>query len=234
MDIRGLSYARIQQLIAAGLVHDVADIFLLRAEQLVELERFAEKSAENVVDAIREAKGRPLSRLLFGLGIPNVGATAAELLARRFGTLAGLRAATPEQVEAVRGVGAIIAQSVADYFADPSAQALVDKLTTTAAVNTTEPRAVEAHGALSGKTVVITGTLPTLTRPEATELVEAAGGRVTRSVSKATSLVVAGEEAGGKLDKARTLGIEVIDEAELRQRVANGGARAAADEDAVA
>jgi len=221
MDIRGLSYARIEQLIRAGLVRDLADVFYLRAEQLVELERFAEKSAENLVAALQDAKQQPLSRLVFGLGIRHVGATAAQLLARRFGTMDALMAATEEEIEAVRGVGGIIARSVARYFQDPSAPALIEKLRH-AGVNLVEPRHAEAEGPLVGKTVVITGTLPTLSRAAATELVEQAGGRVTSSVSKATSFVVAGEEAGGKLEKARALGIEVIDEAEL---VARAGAK---------
>jgi DNA ligase (NAD+) len=221
MDIRGLSYARIEQLIRAGLVRDLADVFYLRVEQLVELERFAEKSAENLVAALQDAKQQPLSRLVFGLGIRHVGATAAQLLARRFGTMDALMAATEEEIEAVRGVGGIIARSVARYFQDPSAPALIEKLRH-AGVNLVEPRHAEAEGPLVGKTVVITGTLPTLSRAAATELVEQAGGRVTSSVSKATSFVVAGEEAGGKLGKARALGIEVIDEAEL---VARAGAK---------
>jgi len=221
MDIRGLSYARIEQLIRAGLVRDLADVFYLRAEQLVELERFAEKSAENLAAALQDAKQQPLSRLVFGLGIRHVGATAAQLLARRFGTMDALMAATEEEIEAVRGVGGIIARSVARYFQDPSAPALIEKLRH-AGVNLVEPRHAEAEGPLVGKTVVITGTLPTLSRAAATELVEQAGGRVTSSVSKATSFVVAGEEAGGKLEKARALGIEVIDEAQL---VARAGAR---------
>ena len=227
MDVRGLSYARIEQLVAAGLVRDVADVFALEAAQLVELERFGEKSAANIVAAIAAAKAQPLSRLLFGLGIPHVGATAAELLARRFGTLEALAAASADDVEAVRGVGATIARAVVEYFADPSAQALVRKLAA-AGVNTAEPRAVEAAGPLTGKTVVVTGTLPTLTRAAATEAIEAAGGRVTSSVSKATSFVVAGADAGGKLDKARTLGVEVVDEAELLRRAARRPDRAEA------
>jgi DNA ligase (NAD+) len=230
MDVRGLSYARIEQLVAAGLVRDVADLFALTAEQLVGLERFADKSAANVVAAIAAAKAQPLSRLLFGLGIPHVGATAAELLARRFGTLAALADADAEAIERVRGVGGTIARAVTEYFADPSARALVAKLEA-AGVNSAEPRAVEAHGPLTGKTAVVTGTLPTLTRSAATELVEAAGGRVTSSVSKATTFVVAGSDAGGKLEKARTLGVEVIDEEELlRRAAARGGADAAAAE----
>jgi len=221
MDIRGLSYARIEQLIRAGLVRDLADVFYLRAEQLVELERFAEKSAENLAAALQDAKQQPLSRLVFGLGIRHVGATAAQLLARRFGTMDALMAATEEEIEAVRGVGGIIARSVVRYFQDPSAPALIEKLRH-AGVNLAEPRHAEARGPLVGKTVVITGTLPTLSRAAATELVERAGGRVTSSVSKATNFVVAGDDAGGKLEKARALGVEVIDEAELVARAGAG------------
>jgi DNA ligase (NAD+) len=144
MDIRGLSYARIEQLIAAGLVHDVADIFALTAPQLEALERFAEKSAENVVAAIQAAKSRPLSRLLFGLGIRHVGSTAAELIARRFGTLDALARATEDEVEAVRGVGRTIAKTVVEYFADPSVAELVAKL---AAAGDQHGRAAGGRGA---------------------------------------------------------------------------------------
>ncbi|HZS60621.1 MAG TPA: NAD-dependent DNA ligase LigA [Gemmatimonadaceae bacterium] len=218
MDIRGLSYARIQQMVDAGLVSDVADIFFLRQQDLEGLERFAEKSAAGLVEAIAVAKQQPLSRLLFGLGIRHVGGTAAELLARQFGTLDALTKASVDDILAVRGIGQIIAEAVVQYFADPSVQELVQKLTK-AGVNTEEPRQVTSGGALSGLTVVITGTLPTLSRTEATELVEKAGGRVTSSVSKATSFVLAGAEAGSKLEKARTLGVEIIDEATLLKRI---------------
>jgi len=218
MDIRGLSYARLQQMVDAGLVSDVADIFSLTVEQLVPLERFADKSAENLIAAIAAAKQQPLSRLLFGLGIRHVGGTAAELLARQFGTLDALAKASVEDILAVRGIGEIIAEAVVQYFADSSVKELVGKLEK-AGVNTEEPRQVEVGGALSGLTVVITGTLPTLSRPQATELVEQAGGRVTSSVSKATSFVVAGAEAGSKLEKARSLGTEIIDEETLLKRI---------------
>jgi DNA ligase (NAD+) len=218
MDIRGLSYARIQQLLDAGLIHDFADIFSLTTEQLVSLDRFAEKSAENLVAAIQSSKGQPLSRLLNGLGIRHVGAGAADLLARHFGTLDALAAAGEEQILDVRGIGEIIARSVVSYFANPTTQRLIEKLRK-AGVNFTEPRAAAAGSGLSGKTVVITGTLPTLSRQDATELIEANGGHVTSSVSKSTSFVVVGDDAGSKLEKARTLGIETIDEAELLRRI---------------
>jgi DNA ligase (NAD+) len=218
LDIDGLSYARIQQLIEAGLVHDVTDLFTVTVTQLMALERFGQKSAENLVAALAAAKQQPLSRLLFGLGIRHVGAQAAQLLAKHFGTMDALAAASVEQLGAVRGIGDIIAQSVATYFRDPSVQAMLARLRERG-VTFDEPNAVAADGPLTGATVVLTGSLPTLSRGDATALVERAGGRITSSVSKKTTFVVAGEEAGSKLDKARELGIEVIDEAELQRRV---------------
>jgi DNA ligase (NAD+) len=217
MDIRGLSYARIEQLINAGLVHDVADLYSLTVEQLTSLERFAEKSAENLVAAIDASRAQPLSRLLFGLGIRHVGQTAAQLLARHFGDMDSLAAASADDILAVRGVGETIAHAVVAYFHDPSARALLRKLER-AKLTVEEPRAVASGAALSGMTFVITGTLPTLSRTQATELIESQGGRVTSGVSKSTTAVVVGEEAGSKLDKARALGIETIDEAELKRR----------------
>lgn len=220
MDIDGLSYARLQQLLDADLVHDCADLFDVTVAQLVTLERFGQKSAENLVQAMQTAKQQPLSRLLFALGIRHVGAQAAQLLARQFGSMDALMSATPEQLAAVRGIGDIIAQSVGEYFANPSVRDLVERMRARG-LRFDEPNAVQADGPLTGATVVITGTLSTLSRGEATALVEQAGGRVTSSVSRKTTFVVAGEEAGSKLDKARELGVEVIDEAELRRRASS-------------
>ena len=218
MDIQGLSYARIEQLLEAGLIHDFADIFSLRVEQLTPLDRFAQTSAEKLVAAIDAAKERPLSRLINGLGIPHVGAVAAQLLARRFQTLGALAEATESDINDVHGIGEIIARSVVNYFSNPSTRALIKKLEA-AGVNFTEPSNGNGGSVLRGKTIVITGTLPTLSRKEATELIEANGGQVTNSVSKATSFVVAGENAGSKFEKARELGTEIIDEAELLRRL---------------
>ncbi len=218
MDIRGLSYARIEQLINAGLVRDPSDLYTLTAEQVAGLERFAEKSAQQLIEAIDASRAQPLSRLLFGLGIRHVGATAAELLARHFGTMERLRDASEEAINEVRGIGTIIAKSVVAYFQDPTARALVHRLEVMG-LTMEEPQPVAQDGALRGLTVVITGTLPTLSRAEATDLVERAGARVTDSVSRKTSFVVAGEAAGSKLEKARALGVEVIDEPELLRRV---------------
>jgi DNA ligase (NAD+) len=218
MDIHGLSYARIEQLVEAGLVDDPADIFALTVDDLVALDRFAEKSAENLIVAIEEAKSRPFSRLLNGLGIRHVGAGAAQLLARHFGSLDAVAQASEADILAVHGIGETTAHAVVSYFQNPTTERLVKKLRARG-VNLEEPRPRASGGALAGKTVVITGTLPTLSRQQATELVEAHGGRVAGSVSKNTDFLVAGESAGSKLEKARTLGVEVLDEAELLRRI---------------
>jgi DNA ligase (NAD+) len=195
-------------------VHDVADLYALTVEQLTSLDRFADVSAKNLVDAIAASKAQPLSRLLFGLGIRHVGQTAAQLLARHFGSMDALRAATADEILALRGIGETIAVAGVAYFEDASGAALVDKLAT-AGLNMSEPKSVAVGGAFKGMTFVVTGTLPTLSRAQATELIESHGGRVTSGVSKATSVVVVGEDAGSKLDKARALGVRTIDEAEL-------------------
>jgi len=223
MDIDGLSYARIEQLIGVGLVHDAADLYDLTVAQLEPLERFGRKSAENLVAAIGASRAQPLSRLLMALGIRHVGAQAAQLLARHFGSMSALCAAPSEALAAVRGIGPVIAESVASWCADPAAQALMARLAARG-VRQEEPNAVRTDGPLTGAIVVLTGTFPTLSRSEATVLVEQAGGRVTSSVSRKTTFVVAGDEAGSKLDKARELGIEVIDEGTLRARVAGHSA----------
>ena len=218
MDIRGLSYQRLEQLIAAGLVADAGDIYALTAEQVAGLERFAERSAEQLVAAIDASRQQPLARLLNAIGIRHVGAESAKLLARSFGTMDALEAASVEQLEALHGVGHTMAEAVHDFFHDPAAQRLVAKLRA-AGVRMDEPRAAQADGAFKGMKIVLTGTLPTLSRGQATEMIENAGGKVTSSVSKATDLVVAGEEAGSKLEKAQQLGVTVIDEAELLRRL---------------
>jgi DNA ligase (NAD+) len=217
MDIRGLSYARIQQLVTAGLVRDAGDIYSLKRESLLKLEGYASKGADSLIAAIQASKSQPLSRLLHALGIRHVGSIAAQVLAQHFGTLDAIMAASAADIESVRGIGATIANGVVAFFSDPAGKALVNKLRR-AGVNLTEPRAVAAGGPLSGMTVVITGTLPTLSRAKATALIEAAGGRITGSVSRSTTFVVAGEEAGSKLEKAKSLGVEVIDEAGLLRR----------------
>jgi DNA ligase (NAD+) len=218
MDIRGLGYERVRQLLDERLITNVADLYGITSERLVKLERFAKQSADQLVGAIEASKSRPLSLLLFGLGIPHVGKTVAVLLARRFGNLDSLARAALAGNVGMPGVGPVIAESVTAFFNEPRNQALLDQLKA-AGVNQVEPNAANADGALAGKTYVITGSLPTLSRARATTLIEEAGGRVAGSVSKKTDALLAGEDAGSKLEKAKELGVEVIDEAELLKRV---------------
>jgi DNA ligase (NAD+) len=213
MDIRGLSYARIAQLIQAGLVKDASDLFDLKTGQLEALERFAEKSAEQLVQAIQASKAQPLSRLLFGLGIDNVGEIAAKELARHFGTMDAIATASSDDILDIHGMGETIADSVTGWFRDAAARRLIEKLRRRG-LNFEEPRQ-KSSGTLKGKTLVLTGTLPTLSREQASELIEAHGGKVTNSVSKKTTYLVAGSDAGSKLQKARELGVAVLDEQEL-------------------
>jgi DNA ligase (NAD+) len=217
MDIRGLSYARIKQLIDSELVHDAADLYDVSVAQLVELERLAEKSAWSLVQAIAASKSQPLSRLLFALGIEHVGEIAAKEIARHFGTMDAIANASRDEILSVHGIGETIAESIVAWFANPRAQRLISRLRERG-LTFDEPRA-QTGEALKGLTVVVTGTLPTLSRDQANSLIEANGGRVASSVSKKTSFVVVGEDAGSKLDKARQLGVETIDEAELLRRV---------------
>ncbi len=190
----------------------------LTAPQIAALERLGEKSAAGLIAAIDESRQRPLSHLLFGLGIRHVGSTAAELLARRFGTLDALARADESDIVGVRGIGSTIGHAVTAFFADSTAKRLIAKLRR-AGVNFTEPHRVEAGGVFEGMAVVITGTLPSLSRDQASAMIEAAGGRVTSSVSKMTAFLVAGADPGSKLEKARSLGTQIIDEAELLRRL---------------
>jgi DNA ligase (NAD+) len=218
MDIRGLGYERVRQLLDSGLIRTVADLYRLEVDQLVKLERFAKQSATQLAQAIAASKAQPLSILLFGLGIRHVGKTVAALLARHFGSMDRLRAADVPTISGVAGVGEVIADAVVSFFHNPDNRALVADLAALG-LTMTEPNAAGSEGPLAGKTYVITGTLPTLSRGEATRLIEQAGGRVAGSVSKKTDALLAGEEAGSKLEKAKELGVPVIDEAHLLRLV---------------
>jgi DNA ligase (NAD+) len=217
MDIRGLSEARVAQLVDAGLVRTPADFYGLTAAQIVTLEGFAQRSAQQLAEAIDASKKQPLARLMFAFGIRHVGEEAARILARHFGSIDALLAATAEDIERVHGIGPAIAASVHEWFASPWAGALLGSLKN-AGVNFVEPESVPAGSALRGSIVVITGTLPSLSRSDAEAVVESAGGKVSGSVSRKTTFVVAGTEAGSKLEKAKEFGVEVIDEAELLRR----------------
>jgi DNA ligase (NAD+) len=224
MDIRGLGYERVRQLLDTRLIQDVSDLYQLSAERLVELDRFAKQSANQLVTAIAASRDRPLSIVLFGIGIRHVGKNVAQLLARRFGSMEALMNASADQVNSVPGAGPTIAEAVVSFFAEPRNRSLIERLQR-AGLPMVEAGAVATDGPLSGKSYVLTGTLPTLSRQKAALLIEQAGGHVTGSVSKKTDVLVAGEEAGSKLEKARSLGIEVIDEAELLRRVGIEGLR---------
>jgi DNA ligase (NAD+) len=218
MNIEGLGEAVVQQLLDRGLVRSVADLYALTEEQLVGLDRFAEKSAQALLAEIEGSKRAGLARVLMGLGIRFVGERTAELLAAEFGSMDALMAATAEELERVEEVGPRISQAILEFFAQPANRALVESLKR-AGVDMTAEKKVRTDQ-LAGLTFVLTGTLPTMTRDEAKEKIESAGGKTAGSVSKKTSYVVAGEDAGSKLDKARELNIPVLDEAGLLALVA--------------
>ena len=211
MDIDGLGPQIVELFVSNDLISDVADLYTLTAEQIAPLERMGEKSAANLIAAVERSKEAGLERLLFALGIRQVGEVAGEALAARFGTMEACLAATEEDFAAVPDIGAITARNLVSYFARPDVRELVDRLSE-AGVSMTARAAAPTSDALAGKTVVLTGTLPTMTRDEAAKKIKAAGGKVSGSVSKKTDLVLAGEEAGSKLTKAKELGIEIIDE----------------------
>ncbi|MBE9190270.1 NAD-dependent DNA ligase LigA [Gloeocapsopsis crepidinum LEGE 06123] len=217
MDITGMGEKLVQQLVHRELVHSVADLYDLTATQLQALERMGKKSAEKLLQAIAQSKTQPWSRVLYGLGIRHVGSVNAQTLTQHFPTVDKLATATPEDIAAVYGIGAEIAQSVHQWFRIPANQALIERLQAAElqlAQKDTIP-VTEVKTSVSGKTFVITGTLPTLKRDEAKALIQNAGGKVTESVSKKTDYVVVGEAAGSKLEKAQQLNITCLSEAEF-------------------
>jgi len=222
MNIEGLGDAMVDQLLTAGLVHDIADLYTLheRRDKLLELERVGEKSADALLKEIEESKKKPLARVIFGLGIRFVGERTAQLLSDEFGSMSELMKAEKDELEKVHEVGPRVAEAVYDFFRVEKNAELLKKLET-AKLNFAGVKK-QKSSQLEGKTFVLTGTLPALSRDEAKEMIEAAGGRVSGSVSKKTSFVVAGEDAGSKLDKAKELGVSVIDEDALRKLLAGG------------
>lgn len=214
MNIEGMGDALVSQLLERGLVRNVADIYDLTEENLLSLERMGKKSAQNVLDEIDRSKKLPLERVIYGLGIRMVGERTAQFLAEHFGSLDELMKASEGQLLEVEEVGPRIAQSIREFFEEPANRQLVERLRK----HLTFKGQKKVRGtALAGQTFVLTGTLPTYSRDEAKKLIEDAGGKVSGSVSKKTNYVVAGEEAGSKLDKARELGVAVIDEAALNK-----------------
>jgi DNA ligase (NAD+) len=214
MDIDGMGDALVDQLLARNLVRNIADLYHLTVEQLLELERMGQKSASKVIQNIDHSRSQPLARVLNGLGIPFVGERTAQILASHFGSLDGIGSASNEQLQEAEEIGPKVAESIRQFFAEQQNRDLIERLRA-AGLQFTAPRQTKKKGPLIGLTFVITGTLPTLKREEAKERIEAAGGKVAGSVSSKTNYVVAGEEAGSKLDKARTLEIPVIDEPQL-------------------
>ncbi len=220
LDINGVGEKLVQQMVDNNLLNSAADLYDLTAERLMELDRMGKKLAEKLVSAIAQSKNQPYSRVLYGLGIRHVGAVNAQLLAERFANVEELAAVSAAGIEGVYGIGPEIAQSVYQWFRVPANQSLISRLKTAelqlqSAVKT--QKSADLNLQIAGKTFVITGTLPTLKRDEAKDLIQKAGGKVTNSVSAKTDYVVVGEDAGSKLEKAQSLGIELLSEAELLQ-----------------
>jgi DNA ligase (NAD+) len=218
MDIDGLGEKQAMRFLQEELISDVADIYELGEERLIGLEGFGEVSARNLLAAIEASRSRPFKRVLYALGLPGVGYVTAEALADHFGSIDALHEADPERVEEVEGVGPIMAVQIAESLADEPTWQLVERLREKGLRMQQDPSERRAAGgSLEGKTLVLTGTLPELTREEAAALIKAAGGKVINSVSKKTDFVVAGENPGSKLAKAEKLGTEILDEAGLRE-----------------
>ena len=218
MDINGVGEKLVQQMVDSNLVHCVADLYDLTAERLMNLERMGAKLAEKLVNAIGQSKTQPWSRVLYGLGIRHVGSVNAQLLTERFSNVEELAAVSAAGIEGVYGIGPEIAQSVYQWFQVPANHSLIERLKTTGLQLKSEIKtqtSAETNLQLAGKIFVITGTLPTLKRDEAKDLIQKAGGKVTNSVSAKTDYVVVGEDAGSKLEKAQSLGIHQLSESEL-------------------
>jgi DNA ligase (NAD+) len=221
LDIQGLGEESSRLFVATGLVRSLEQIFDLRTEQLTELEGFADKSAANLVGAIADARRVELARFLYGLGIPEVGVAVARDLASHFGTLAALRQATAEGLQEVSGIGPKMAEQIAGFLTDRRNREVIDALL--ARVQLSEGTARPAGGPLTGLTFVFTGGMEALSRPDAERLVASLGGRAATSVSKKTSYVVAGADAGSKLTKAEQLGVAVLDEAKFLRLLRSHG-----------
>lgn len=216
MDIMGLGIKIVEQLVGAGLVKDVADLYTLRREDLLSLDGFAIKKADNLLESIENSKGRSLARLIAALGIRGVGEVGAVELARHFHNLSMLSQASVQELQAIEGIGPNIAQGIVDWFSSPTNQMVLEKLKHAGVWPTAESRLESTlPQTFTGLTFVITGTLPTMTREEAKAFIEARGGKVTDSVSKKTSYLLLGSEPGSKYEKARSLGIQIVDETEL-------------------
>jgi DNA ligase (NAD+) len=219
LDIEGLGYKTGIQLLDRGLVNDPGDIFSLTADDLAQLDGFADKSITNLLSSIDKAKDKPLWRLLVALNIPHVGSHVAQVLARAFGSIDTLVVASAEQIDEVEEIGPEIARNVHEWFQDPHNRALIEKLRGHGVRMRDEAPAPSGEQPLAGSTIVITGGLDAMSREEATAAAQAAGARVSSSVSKKTSFVVAGATPGTKLAKAEQAGVEIVDEEEFLKRL---------------
>lgn len=222
MDIEGLGDRLVDQLVEAGLVRTPADLYRLGVDQLAGLDRMAEKSAGNIVAALEKSRGTTLSRLIYALGIRNVGESTARDLARRFGTLEALMQADLAALLQVQDVGPVVAESVVQFFSEPQNREVIAGLLSAGVHYEKVAPPVAANNGVSGRTFVLTGTLPVLARDDAKARIETAGGRVSGSVSKKTDYVVAGADAGSKLEKAKTLGLNIINEQQLIELLQSG------------
>jgi DNA ligase (NAD+) len=217
MNIEGMGESLVNQLCDRGLVKDIADIYELNKEKLLTLERIGDKSAQNLLDEIEQSRKLPLQRVIYGLGIRFVGERTAEFLAEHFGSMDAIMNASVEELQEVNEVGPRIAESIHEFFAEPRNRKLVGRLKAHGLTLTGKKR--ERGTTLAGKTFVLTGTLANYSRDAAKKLIEDAGGKVTGSVSKKTDYVIAGDDPGSKLDKARELGVQVIGEKEMEELV---------------
>jgi DNA ligase (NAD+) len=217
MDIEGLGESNLELFVNQGLLRTSADIYSLKEEQIIPLERMAEQSARNIVEAVKASKENDLSKLLFALGIRHIGQKAAKLLSERFGTMTEVMNASFDDIMTIDGFGKIMAESVVEYFAMPQTKELIDRLMASG-LNMKSLKEVKDMR-FAGKTFVLTGTLPTYSRKEAADIIESFGGKTASSVSKKTDYVLAGEEAGSKLTKAQSLGITVISEEEFNEMI---------------
>jgi DNA ligase (NAD+) len=221
MDIEGLGEERASQLLRAGLIRDVADIYDLTEEKLLQLEGFAEISARNLVDAIEQSKQQPFSRVLYALGIPGIGFVNARALTAQLRSIDRLLEATPEEIVETPGIGPVLAETIAETLSEERTRDLIARLRAHGLKMEEEGPAPGTEGPLVGKTFVITGTLPNISREKATEAIEGAGGKVTNTVSKKTDYLVVGADPGGsKYNKAQEIGTEQIDEDRLNELLA--------------
>lgn len=217
MDIEGLGIAIVEALLEKGHIKSAADLYYLKAEDIAAMEKMGEKSAENLLAALEKSKGNHLSRLLFAFGIRNVGQKAAKIIAEKYGNINALMAATEEELTDIRDIGPVIAKSLKGWLDNPQNRHFIERLKE-AGVNMTE-QVDKKDGRFEGKTFVLTGSLSEFTRDQASAIIEAFGGKTSSSVSKKTSYLLAGEDAGSKLTKAQSLGIEIIDEAMFREMI---------------